>query len=125
MRASASRVAMEYALDLSRRSRATYVGEHPSASLVLRCLGLGSLWSRHAEASTGRWTRYRTPEGGYYSAQDEKLVAILGRRVSCLHNTNDVLPALVLASLIHPAPPEGLLAAATLLITEGVVEVVL
>jgi hypothetical protein len=115
---------MEYALDLSRRSRATYVGEHPSASLVLRCLGLGSLWSRHKKASYGPWTLYHTPEGGY-SERQSRLISVLHHRVSCPHNTDDVLPALVLASLIHPAPPEGLLAAATLLIAERVVEVVL
>jgi len=115
---------MEYALDLSRRSRATYVGEYPSANLVLRCLGLGSLWARHKKAPYGPWTVYCPHEGGY-SARQGRLISVLRPRVSCRYDLDNVLPALVLASLIHPAPPEGLLAVATLLIAEGVVEVVL
>lgn len=116
--------ALEYARAVAQHHRATYSGEFPGASLVLRCLGLGSLWARHKRVPSGALVRYRTPEGGYISTQERQVVSLLGFRVSCRYGTNDVLPALVLASLIHPNPPEGLLAVAALLIADGAVEVV-
>ena len=116
--------ALEYARTLVQRHRiACSWAEYPGAGLVLRCLGLGGLWRRHTRVHAGLWLRRRTPEGGYLSTLRQE-IALLGHRVVISDITLDVLPALVLASLIHPDPPEGLLAVAALLMVEGVVEVV-
>ena len=117
--------ALEYARTLVQRHRiACSWAECPGAGLVLRCLGLGGLWRRHTRVHAGLWLRRRTPEGGYLSTRERQEIAILGHRVAFSDITLDVLPALVLASLIHPDPPEGLLTVAALLMVEGVVEVV-
>lgn len=110
MRPSASHVAMEYALDLSRRSRATYVGEHPSATGVCKALGLPRIgWvldARHLGCGLFELARRQTRMGQGWA------------------QVPDWMHALVLASLVHPDPPAELLAHASIILATGYVEVV-
>ena len=83
----------------------------PPGNMLYRRLGLGSLEAlRHSdepeEAATGE-ARWRC----------------LGRTVVTRRRYNCLAPRLVLASLVHPDPPEELLAVAAVLLAARVVEI--